>query len=209
VRRFIIVFQFQISDTISRVARIHTKRELLFIQGGGAGVHDEWDNKLVESLRRELGPNYEIRYPRMPNEGDPNYAEWKATLEKEFAALDSGAILVGHSLGGTILVNVLAEQSLEMKWGAIFLISAPFVGEGGWPAGDLKPPSDLGGRLPKGVPVHLYYGLDDETVPPSHGELYARAIPEASVHRLPERDHQLNSDLREVAAVIRSLEGES
>ena len=48
------------------------KRQLLFIQGGGAGAHDEWDNKLVESLRRELGPDYEIRYPRMPNECYPS-----------------------------------------------------------------------------------------------------------------------------------------
>jgi hypothetical protein len=28
------------------------KRKLLFVQGGGARVHDEWDGKLVESLRR-------------------------------------------------------------------------------------------------------------------------------------------------------------
>ncbi|MEP7191263.1 MAG: hypothetical protein ABI903_00175 [Actinomycetota bacterium] len=27
-------------------------RQILFIQGGGAGTHDEWDNKLVESLCR-------------------------------------------------------------------------------------------------------------------------------------------------------------
>jgi hypothetical protein len=24
-------------------------RQILFIQGGGAGAHDEWDDKLVES----------------------------------------------------------------------------------------------------------------------------------------------------------------
>jgi predicted alpha/beta hydrolase family esterase len=97
------------------------KRQLLFIQGGGAGVHDEWDNKLVESLGRELGPNYEIRYPRMPNEDEPSYVAWKATLEREFAALADGAILIGHSLGGTILVNALVEQPSERAFGAIFL----------------------------------------------------------------------------------------
>jgi len=51
-------------------------------------------------LRSELGPSYDIRYPRMPNEDDPSYAQWKATLEKELAALDDGAILVGHPTGG-------------------------------------------------------------------------------------------------------------
>jgi len=46
-------------------------KQVLFIQGGGAGVHDEFDNELVESLARELGPAYEISYPRMPDEADP------------------------------------------------------------------------------------------------------------------------------------------
>ena len=191
---------------MSDLPGIHVKPQLLFIQGGGAGAHDDWDRKLVESLRRELGPDYEIRYPRMPNEEDPTYAAWKATLEREFAALGNGAILVGHSVGGTILVNALAEHPLEREPGAIFLIAAPFVGEGGWPGGDLKPSNDLGTRLPRGVPVHFYYGLTDQTVPPSHGQLYARAVPQARVHRLSGRDHQLNNDLREVAAAILSLE---
>ena len=184
---------------------ISVKRQLLFVQGGGAGAHDEWDNKLVESLGRELGPGYEIRYPRMPNEDDPSYAAWKATIEREFATLDDGAILVGHSIGATILVNALAEQSSGRKFGAVFLLAAPFVGEGGWPGDDLKPPRDLGARLPRGVPIHFYHGLDDETAPPSHVELYARAVPQACVHRLPGRDHQLNNDLTEVAAMIKSL----
>lgn len=34
---------------------------VLFIQGGDEGVHDQWDNRMVESLARNLGPNYEIR----------------------------------------------------------------------------------------------------------------------------------------------------
>ena len=38
-------------------------KQVLFIQGAGAGAHDEWDNKLVESLARDLGPTYEISYP--------------------------------------------------------------------------------------------------------------------------------------------------
>jgi predicted alpha/beta hydrolase family esterase len=176
--------------------------QLLFVQGGGAGAHDEWDDKLVESLRRELGPNFKIRYPRMPNEDNPGYVAWKAALEKEFASLDDDAILVGHSVGGTILINALAKSRSKRKFGAIFLIAAPFVGEGGWPSEDMNPPPDLGARLPRDVPVYIYHGLDDATAPPSHAELYARAIPQASVRRLPHRDHQLNNDLSEIAAVL-------
>jgi len=182
------------------------KGQLLFVQGGGKGTHDEWDHKLVESLRQALGRDYEIHYPRMPSEDDPSYASWKSTLEGMFETLENGAILVGHSVGGTILVKVLAEHAPARKFGAIFLIAAPFVGDGGWSADDLQVPPDLGARLPKGVPVHLYHGLDDEVAPPSHVERYAHAVPQAHVHRLPGRDHQLNNDLSEVAATILSLE---
>jgi predicted alpha/beta hydrolase family esterase len=182
------------------------KRQLLFIQGGGKGVHDGWDNKLVESLRRKLGQDYDIHYPRMPGENNPSYSSWKTTLEKVFGTLQDGAILVGHSVGGTILVKLLAEQSSEREIGAIFLIAAPFVGEGGWSADDLQLPPDLGARLPKGVPIHLFHGLEDKVAPPSHIELYARAVPQARVHRLRGRDHQLDNDLGEVAAAILSLE---
>ena len=30
-------------------------RHVLFVQGGGEGAHDEWDNTLVDRLGRELG----------------------------------------------------------------------------------------------------------------------------------------------------------
>jgi pimeloyl-ACP methyl ester carboxylesterase len=86
---------------------------------------------------------------------------------------------------------------------AIVLIAAPFVGEGGWSADGFEVKSDIGARLPPGVPVHVFHGLQDKTAPPSHAGLYALAIPQARVHQLAERDHQLNNDLSEVAEVIR------
>ena len=181
-------------------------RQLLFVQGGGAGVHDEWDAKLVASLEHELGPSYEIRYPRMPDEDDPRYLPWKAALEKELAALRDSAILVGHSIGGTMLASTLAEQSARGRFGALFLIAAPFVGDGGWPSDDLESLHDLGAKLPRDMPVHVYHGLADDIAPASHADLYARSVPQAQVHRLPGRDHQLNNDLKEVAAAIKSLD---
>ena len=185
-----------------------TKRQVLFVQGGGEHVHDDWDDKLVASLGTALGPNHEIRYPRMPNEGDPSYPAWKAALEKELAALNDGAVLVGHSLGGTFLIHALAEHPPERTLGAIVLIAAPFVGEGGWPSENWKPQRELGAKLPGGVPVHLYHGLADDTAPPSHVELYAREIPQAHVCRMPGRDHQLNNDLADIAVLIASLPAE-
>jgi len=180
-------------------------KQVLFIQGGGAGTHDEWDDKLGDSLRRELGPGYDVRYPRMPNEADPSYPLWKAALAEEIAGLDDGAIVIGHSIGGTILINALAEAPPKRKLAGIFLIAAPFVGAGGWPSDDIRPTADLGARLPPKTPIHLYHGSDDDTAPLAHVDLYAGAIRGAIVHRLHGRNHQLNDDLAEVAAGVRAL----
>ena len=177
--------------------------QVLFVQGAGAGTYDEWDDKLVDSLRRELGDAFSVSYPRMPDEDDPHVTTWSAALRRELAALDDGAVVVGHSVGGTILMGVLAEEPSPRRLAAIVLVAAPFVGAGGWPSDEYEFPPDLGARLPQGVPVHVFHGLADETAPPSHAELYARAVPQARLHLLPGRDHQLDDDLAEVAALLR------
>jgi len=182
------------------------RRHVLFIQGGGAGTHDEWDAKLVDSLRSELGDAYEVRYPRMPGEDDPSYAGWAPAISEAAATLEDGAIVVGHSVGGTLLIYTLAERPPDATLAAIVLIAAPFVGAGGWPAEEVELPTDLGALLPAGVPVHVFHGLEDDEVPPAHADLYARAIPQAQLHRLLGRDHQLGNDLGEVATLIRTLQ---
>jgi predicted alpha/beta hydrolase family esterase len=181
------------------------RRQVLFVQGGGEGVHDRWDNLLVDSLAKELGPAYEIRYPTMPDEADPTYAAWKPAIWKEVAALEDGAVVIGHSVGGTILLHALAERPPASALAAICLIAAPFIGNGGWKADDIEPRADLAMRLPRDVPVFFYHGSNDEIVPSAHVELYAHLLPRAQVRRLARRDHQLNNHLTEIAADIRRL----
>jgi len=179
--------------------------DVLFVQGAGPEVHDEWDSKLVESLRRGLGQSYQVRYPRMPDEGDPHMATWRPVLQQELASLRPGAVVVGHSVGGTMLIHVLADAAPAITLAAIVLIAAPFIGDGGWPSDEIAPRTDFGEQLPATVPVLLYHGEEDAEVPVTHVDLYAAAIPRARVRRLAGRDHQLNNDLSEVARDILEL----
>jgi predicted alpha/beta hydrolase family esterase len=179
--------------------------EVLFVQGGGSGTHDSWDDKLVSSLEKELGAGYTIRYPRMPNEAEPEPTTWKQTIDRELATLSDGVILVGHSVGAAILLDHLAEGAPKRRLAGVFLIATPFIGDGGWPSDDLRPTKELVGRLPPGVPLYFYHGGDDETVPLSHAERFEQALPHATVRRLAGRDHQLNDELREVAHDIEGL----
>jgi len=181
-------------------------RPVVFVQGGGKDVHDSWDNKLVASLEQALGPGYAVHYPRMPKEGDPDPPAWKRAIARELGKLSEAVILVAHSIGAAILLDHLADTALERRLSGVFLIAPPFIGDGGWPSEDLRPTRKLAAQLPTGVPLYLYQGSDDDTVPSSHSRLFEEALPRATVRRLAGRDHQLDDDLSEVARDIALLE---
>jgi predicted alpha/beta hydrolase family esterase len=179
------------------------RKPVLFVQGGGQGAHVE-DARLVASLAKELGPDYEIHYPVMPRESTPDYSAWNPFLIELLAPMGADVILVGHSVGATIVVWSLAENQPYQKLAGVFLIAPPFVGAGGWQIEGFTPPRDIGAKIPD-VPIYLYHGQEDEIVPFAHVDLYARALPQAFIRRLAGRDHQLNNDLSDVARDIRGL----
>jgi predicted alpha/beta hydrolase family esterase len=178
---------------------------VLFVQGGGSGVHDSWDNKLVASLKKELGTGYTIHYPRMPDEDDPDPTAWKQAIDRELKKLSEGVILVGHSIGAAILIDYLVDGNLEWRPYGVFLIATPFIGDRGWPIADLRPTKKLASLFPDDAPLYLYHGRDDEIVPFSHVGMFAKAFPHATIRRFEGRNHQLNDNLSQLAHDIRRL----
>lgn len=181
------------------------KRQVLFVQGGGEGAY-EADAALAASLGSELGPDYDVSYPVMPDEASPDYSAWRQRLSEEFSALGGDAVLVGHSLGASILLKALAGSGNPPAFKGAFLVAAPYWGGEGWGGWeDVELSDDETARLSEAVPLFFYHGRDDEEVPYAHLDLYAKVFPGATVRRLAGRNHQLNDNLPEVAADIRDL----
>lgn len=180
--------------------------QVLFIQGAGSeGAYDE-DASLVASLRDALGADFVVRYPRMPNEAEPDYEVWKSTIAGELAAMGSGAVLVGHSIGASVIIRAVVDGGVGPSLAGVFLLSAPFwYDHEFWRWDEAKLPANAAERIPDGLPVFLYHGRQDEFVPFSHVEMYAQALPLATVRPLDGRNHQLNEDLTEVAQDIMLL----
>lgn len=115
----------------------------------------------------------------------------------ERAALDEDAIVVGHSVGGAVLLRQLPEAKVDKPIGGIFVIAAPFWGAEEYQA-----------HLPAGVPVFVYHGRDDETVPFAHLAQFAQKFPQATVREVDECGHQFNDDLSVAAKEIKELAGD-
>jgi uncharacterized protein len=169
------------------------KKQVLFIQGGGEGAYAE-DELLAVSLQQALGAEYGVIYPHMPGEDDPQYEPWAAQIAVEHGALGDDAIVVGHSVGGAVLLRHLSEAKIDKGIAGIFIIAAPAWGAEEWQA-----------DLPAGVPVFLYHGRDDEIVPFTHLEQLAEKFPQATVRDVEGGGHQFNNGLSVVARDIKGL----
>ncbi len=178
--------------------------QVVFIQGGGEGAHDA-DSALAASLRRRLGPRYAVSFPKMPNEGEPEYAAWKPRITEEIARIDGDLILVGHSVGAYMLVKYLSEDGTPKQPIGIFLIAAPYPdGDENWHFPGFSLPPHFGAKLPDAARIFLYHSPDDQSVPFAHMRLYARAMPGAVV-RETTGGHQLNNDLSVIATDMHGL----
>ena len=180
------------------------QKQVLFIQGAGKGAYEE-DRELVKSLREKLGTDYQVLYPKMPEEEDSGYEAWKAQISKALVPLKGKVILVGHSVGTSMLLKYLSEERVENTLAGIFLIAAPFWGLGGWQIDDFTLDETRASKLLSGLPIFFYHSRDDEIVPFAHLILHAEKFPQATVREFEGRGHQFNDDLSEVAADIKSL----
>ena len=179
------------------------KQLVLFIQGGGEGAHDE-DAALAASLQAALGGEYDVRYPRMPRESDPDLSSWSARIAAELASVDGVVILVGHSLGGAALLRYLSEERVDRPIAALALLAVPARDDEHWNFDDVELPPDLAGRLSQISRILLYHCRDDEVVPFAHLALHAARLPQATVRECDGGGHQFGNDLSNVARDIRT-----
>jgi predicted alpha/beta hydrolase family esterase len=174
----------------------------LFIQGGGEGAHAE-DKLLANSLKRALGPNYDVRYPRMPDESNPSIAVWGPKISSELSKISDQVILVAHSVGGSILLRHLANEKLGNSIGGLFVLAAPTWDDDQWNFDDLKLPSNMAEKLAAIPRIFFYHCRDDEIVPFAHLALYAAHIPQAIIRAISHGGHQFGHDLARIATDIR------
>ncbi len=179
-------------------------KQVLFILGGGGKEDYAADTKLVASLQEGLGEAYVVHYPFLPNEETPDFGR-KKQIGRHISLIKGEIMLVGHSLGASMLLKYLSETRIRKKIAGVFLISTPFwSGEEDWKQGFILH-KDFASKLPKQVPLFLYHTKDDQEVPIDHLEQYAKYLPQATLRTISKGGHQFNNNLSMVAKDIESL----
>lgn len=164
--------------------------------------------KWTDTLRGDLGEHYEVFMPKMPNQNNAKYLEWKIWFERHFEYIRDGVILLGWSQGGYFLAKYLTENVTPFRVKAAFLGAAPFKpddfhGEdGGDFAFDTEQLSKLQERTDR---VFIFHSKDDPVVPFSHGEHYAEALPKAEFVVFEDKNHFLIEEFPELIEKIKEL----
>ena len=181
------------------------RKQVLFIQGAG-DVGYEGDEKLVASLRTALGTDYNVHYPEMSTDEVPYFGSgWTKQIGKEISKIKGELVLVGHSLGASMLLKYISENEIKNNIAGIFLIATPFwSGNEDW-VKPLKLHENFSDKLPKNIPTFFYQSKDDDVVLFEQFKIYKQNITWAIFREFSNGGHQLNNDLTSVANDIQSL----
>jgi len=158
------------------------------------------------NLQEELGDEFEVIAPKMPNKINAKYLEWKIWFEKFIPYITEGVILVGHSLGGSFLVKFLSENDMPKKIRGTFLV-APVYDEDSddYSLADFKLPDNLSGFEKQGGQIFIYHSEDDPVVPFNNLGKFKEKLISAKTIIFKNKQHFGQEKLPEIVKDIKGL----
>src|ERR1700754_4544912 len=104
------------------------RKEIFFIHSAGPQGDHVGSTGLIRSLQLSLGNNYMLHHPSMPDPENPRYLEWKFKLQSTLPIGGNKIAIIGHSLGGSVVVKYLSEGLCQVPIAGLFLVGAPYWG---------------------------------------------------------------------------------
>lgn len=169
--------------------------------------HNRWNKRLAH----DLGDQFEVFMPDMPNKFDAKYEEWKIWFENHLRFLNDGVILIGYSMGAMFFLKYLANNNLSFKVKELILIAPPFgyfkdehtkEDGGDFNLSDHEDISVIADKVPA---VTLYHSKDDFAVPYDSSLRIKEKLPAAQLISFEDRNHFLVDDFPELLDQIKQL----
>lgn len=178
--------------------------EILFIQGAGEVTTAE-EQVIVNGLRAELGDAFTIIYPPMPDADYPSYSAWEDVLRTNLNSLSGEVILLGHSLGASIILKHFSREPVPDKVLGMILFGVPYWKDQNWDVSEYAIEDDFVANLSKLDNIHIYYSMDDGVIPYHQFESYQKLIPQAHWRVLSGMDHSYHGAIPNMVTDIRNL----
>lgn len=163
---------------------------------------DDWK----ASLARELGDEFEVLLPKMPNGTNVRYAEWQIWLERCIPFLQDNVILIGHSLGGIFLAKYLSENTFPKRITATLLVAAPVSQTSTVESlKDFTLPPSLAKMAAQAGTIYIVHSKDDPVVPFTEVARYQHLLPAVKTMIFADRGHFNQERFPELVALLQSL----
>jgi len=198
------------------------KTTVLAIHGGNTfNTYEEYINNLnsktvdldrlrygvgwKDTITSDLGDNYDVFLPSMPNSNNAQYNEWKIWFEKVMAAMPQKLILVGHSMGGIFLAKYLSENTINNEITALLLVAAPYTSTPEENLASFELGNNFSSLNSASENIVLYHSQDDEVVPIADLYEYQQQLPNAEAVTFNDRGHFLQEHFPELVEKIKHL----
>lgn len=160
-----------------------------------------YDWKLT--LGDDLGENYSVLTPKMPNSTYAKYSEWKIWFENILTVLNKEIILIGHSLGGIFLAKYLSENLIDNKITKLILIAAPFSDTPEEPLASFSLGSDFSKINQQVQKTYILHSTDDPVVPFSDSKLYNNKLTKSCIIAFKDKKHFNQESFPELVELLR------
>jgi predicted alpha/beta hydrolase family esterase len=180
-------------------------KDILFIHGAGPQGNHEGSNFLLSYLRERLGSGYHIVFPEMPDPENPHYKPWRKKVKNALHDVEDNVILIGHSLGASVILKYLSEKSPPRAIAGLFLVGTVYWGKKGWEVDEYRLHDDFPDGLASIPNIYFYHSKDDQVVPVEHLWYFASAVPDAKIREFDQRGHLFGKGLPELIEDIKSI----
>ena len=156
-------------------------------------------------LQQNLGDDYQVLLPSMPNKTNARYSEWKLWFDNVSSVITNDCILIGHSMGAVFLAKYLSENKFAHRIKATILIATPYNDETVEDLNDFKLEGVTDLFRSQAGRVVVFNGNDDPVISVSDIDKYKNDLPEAEFITLPAPDHFARQDFPELMKLIKEL----
>jgi len=146
------------------------KEDIVIFHGLGCTGDSVWIPWLTDLLEKK---GHRVWHPSLPNTENPKADEWISAAENIISQTKNPLILIGHSLGGTLILHLLSRQAeWQSRLQKAYLFGAPSFTRPYTPQ-FYNEPFDWPSIQKHASKITAVWSRDDDRVPEDHIRMIA------------------------------------